>query len=170
MTEEGRNDNINQSMRALLRKSQRETQPLGTPPAQNAQEGASAPQDAMKLDVSAHMRGMLHKTQERGGTLPDTGMVAFHLAARRLGAKNPAALYQAAQDRVTVDLAGNVHGDMDALMADLKRENPAAFFRFTIDAGAGIGNATGDARTPNPAQGSDLARASLDIGRRFRQD
>ena len=113
---------------------------------------------------------MLHETQGRGAGTVDAGTIAFMLAARKAGAKDGAALYRAAQDRVIVDLAGNVHGDMGALMADLKREDPAAFMRFTIDAGDGLGNATGDATTPNPAQGSDLARASLDIRRRFRQD
>ncbi len=164
---EGKNDNVNQSMRALLGKSQREVQPLGTP---NAPEAASAPQDGTKADVSAHMRGMLHETQGRGAGKVDAGMIAFHVAARKAGAKDAGALYRVAGDRVVVDLAGNVHDDVDALMAELKRESPGDFLRFTIDAGAGLGNATGNARTPNPAQGSDLARASLDIRRRFRQD
>ena len=164
---EGKNDNVNQSMRQMLGKSQAATQPLGTP---NAPEAASDAPGTPKADMDASMRQMLDRGRSGGAGGLDAGTIAFHVAARKAGAKDAAALYRAAQDRVVMDLTGGVVNDMDALMSDLKREDPAAFLRFTIDGGARLGNATGDARTPNPAQGSDLARASLDIQRRFRND
>jgi hypothetical protein len=77
-------------------------------------------------------------------------------------------LYAAHGEKVIVDLLGNVHGDVDVLIAQLKREQPALFMRFTIDGGAGLGDATGDATTLNPARGTDVARAALDIHRRYR--
>ncbi len=48
---------------------------------------------------------------------------------------------------------------MDALIADLKRERPSDFMRFTVDAGA-----TGDAHAGGIG-GGDMARAALDITR-----
>ncbi len=135
----------------------------------NGQEATPPPQGATKPNVSAHLRGMLHEGQGRArGSLPDAGAVAFNVAARKAGAKNPAALYAAHGEKVIVDLLGNVHGDVDVLIAQLKREQPALFMRFTIDGGAGLGDATGDATTLNPARGTDVARAALDIHRRYR--
>lgn len=163
------NDAVNQFIRGATGRTAAPAPPTAVAAvSQNGQEGTPAPTQATKPDVSAHMRGMLHSGQGRGAGTVDAGTVAFMTAARKAGAKDAAALYRAHGDSVIVDLNGDVHGDVDALIAQLKREQPTAFMRFTIDGGAGLGDATGDATTRNPARGTDVARAALDIHRRYR--
>lgn len=155
------NDNVNQSMRTLLGMGQRATQPLGSPTApQNAPLAAPAAQHGAQPDTSTQMRDLLHGGQQRPAA--DPGMVAFVEAAQRAKAKDPLGLYRRVQEKITVDLTGGVHGSMDDLVAELRRDDPSQFGRLVpnIDAGA-----TGDAHAGGAGDVARLALAATRSGR-----
>lgn len=164
MTNTSNNEAVNASLRAMVRKTA--ATPTAPAPSQNAQEATQQPRHGAEVGMNDTMRGMLQGNQQRqlrggGGTLPDAGAIAFALAARRAGAKNPAELYRAVRDEIVVNIPGDVLTDVDGLVQRLRRENPSAFMRFTVDAGAGQGDATAGYQPANGGGTGDPARLAF---------